>query len=85
MRVSLGSDRSCQSHVQTRAFVMGPFPLVGLADIRIFASWIGSGHVNLMLIVKWHGKIGHMVLSQATRSHTRGTCTRERMASVVLV
>jgi len=58
VRVSLEGDHSCQSHVQTRAFVMCPFPLVGLADIRIFASWDGGGHVNPTLLVKLHGKNG---------------------------
>lgn len=58
MRVSLGSDHSCQSHVQTRAYDVGPFPLVGLADIRISVSWGGGGHVNPTLLVKLQGKSG---------------------------
>lgn len=56
MRVSIGSDHSCRSHVQTRAYDVGPFPLVGLADIRISVSWDGGGHVNPTLLVKLHGK-----------------------------
>jgi hypothetical protein len=61
VKVSLESDHSCQSHVQTRAFDAGPFPLVGLADIRISVSWVCGGRVNPKLLVKRHGKHGHMV------------------------
>lgn len=64
---------------------MEPFPLLGLADIRISASRVGGGHVNLTLFAKRHGETGHMALSQATRSQTRGTCTHERNVPVMLV
>jgi hypothetical protein len=56
VKVSLGSDHSCQSLVQTRAFDAGPFPLVGLADTRICVSWVGGCHANLKLLVKRHRK-----------------------------
>jgi hypothetical protein len=74
VRASLSNDHSCQSRVQTRAFDAGPFPLVGLADIRMSGLWVG-GHVNPTLLVKWHEEGDHMVLSQATGPKTKGVCT----------
>jgi hypothetical protein len=72
VRVLLGSDQRCQSRVQTRTLDAGPLPLVGLADVRIPVLWIGSGHVNPKLLMKRHGKIGHMVLHKLLDQRQEG-------------
>lgn len=78
MRILFGGDKCCQSRLETRAFDAWPFPLVGLADVRMSVLWFGGGQARPTLLVKRHGEDGHMVLSQATRSEARGACLHER-------
>ena len=85
MRVLLGSDKCCQSHLQTLACETGRVPLVGRAGIKMPVLWLGGGQVSSMLLVKRHREDGHMVLPQATRSEARGPAYMSGTTAAMLV